>query len=356
MIQTQPINDQKLIDIFKKVLSSLWEKEQNVISRRIWLTWERETLQSIWNSFSPNITRERVRQIEDSWIKKMGRIIKATDLTVIQDKSKEIIDLHSWLITKDKLINTLIRELNLKPDINSSVLEIVIQADYNIIKSKPKLWVRTYFSIPNIGKKEVDSIHIESLKILKRKSDVMNKETLYGMIKDTLSNSIKWLNIVLIDNVVDIFEDLVKWEDSLIWLASWKILNPKTLKDKAFYVLKKDKVPMHFVDISNKITVYLWDKVKINTIHNELIRNNEFILIGRGIYALKEWGFTPWTIINVITDILTKNKDPMTTEDIIKEVLKVRNVKRTTIYMNLQNKKVIERVWRNFYQLKNNKK
>jgi hypothetical protein len=34
----------------------------------------------------------------------------------------------------------------------------------------------------------------------------------------------------------------------------------------------------------------------------------------------------------------------MTTEDIIKEVLKVRNVKRTTIYMNLQNKKVIERV------------
>ncbi|MFA5917289.1 MAG: sigma factor-like helix-turn-helix DNA-binding protein [Candidatus Gracilibacteria bacterium] len=356
MIQTQPINDQKLIDIFKKVLSSLGEKEQNVISRRIGLTGERETLQSIGNSFSPNITRERVRQIEDSGIKKMGRIIKATDLTVIQDKSKEIIDLHSGLITKDKLINTLIKELNLKSDINSSVLEIVIQADYNIIKSKPKLGVRTYFSIPNIGKKEVDSIHSESLKILKRKSDVMNKETLYGMIKDTLSSSIKGLNIVLIDNVVDIFEDIVKGEDSLIGLASWKILNPKTLKDKAFYVLKKDKVPMHFVDISNKITVYLGDKVKINTIHNELIRNNEFILIGRGIYALKEWGFTPGTIINVITDILTKNKDPMTTEDIIKEVLKVRNVKRTTIYMNLQNKKVIERVGRNYYQLKSNKK
>ena len=356
MIQTQPINDQKLIDIFKKVLGSLWGKEQNVISRRIWLNWERETLQSIWNSFSPNITRERVRQIEDSWIKKMGRIIKATDLTVIQDKSIEIIDLHSGLITRDKLINTIIRELNLKSDINASVLEIVIQADYNIVKSKPKLWVRTYFSIPNIGRKEVDAIHIEALKVLKRKSDVMDKETLYNMIKDSLSSSIKWLNIVLIDNVVDIFEDIVKWEDSLIWLASWKILNPKTLKDKAFYVLKKDKVPMHFVDISNKITAYLWDKVKINTIHNELIRNEEFILIGRGIYALKEWGFTPWTIINVITDILTKNKDPMTTEDIIKEVLKIRNVKRTTIYMNLQNKKVIERVWRNYYQLKSSKK
>jgi len=43
--------------------------------------------------------------------------------------------------------------------------------------------------------------------------------------------------------------------------------------------MKKEKVPMHFVDIANKITEYLGDKVKVNTIHNELIRNEEFILI-----------------------------------------------------------------------------
>lgn len=42
----------------------------------------------------------------------------------------------------------------------------------------------------------------------------------------------------------------------------------------------------------------------------------------------------------------------MNTEDITNKVLKVRNVKKTTIYMNLQNKKVIERVGRNFYQIK----
>jgi len=352
MRQSQLISDQKLIDIFKKVLASLWEKEQNVISRRIWLVWKKETLQSIWNSFSPHITRERVRQIEDSWIKKMWRIIRATDLTIIQDKAREIVTLHSWLITRDKLINTIIKDLNLKSTINSWVLEIIIQADYNIDKSKPKLWMRTYFSAPNIWRKEVTAIHNELLKILKKKWDVMEKEVIYNMVKDTLISNIKWLNIVLIDSVVDIFEDMVKWEDSLVWLSTWKILNPKTLKDKAYYVLKKERIPLHFVDISNKITEYLWDKVKVNTIHNELIRNNEFILIWRWIYALKEWWFTPWTIINVICDILTKNKDPMSTEDIIKEVLKIRNVKKTTIYMNLQNKKVIERVWRNFYKLK----
>lgn len=348
----QAISDQRLVEVFKKVLNSLWEKEQNVISRRIGLSWERETLQWIGNSFHPNITRERVRQIEDSWIKKMGRIIKATDLTVIQDKAREVIELHSWLITRDKLINTIIQELELKNSINSYILEIVIQADYDIIKSKPKIWARTYFSIPSIGKKEVDSIHLETVKILKRKKDVMDKETLYNMVKETLSNSIKDINIVLIDNVLDVFEDIVKWEETLIGLASWKILNPKTLKDKAVYVLKKEKVPMHFVDISNKITEYLWDKVKVNTIHNELIRNTDFVLIGRWIYALKEWGFVPGTVIDVIAEVLQKRAEPMTTEDIIKEVLKVRDVKKTTIYMNLQNKKVIERVWRNYYQLK----
>lgn len=348
----QVINDQRLVEVFKKVLGSLWEKEQNVISRRIGLTWERETLQWIWNSFSPNITRERVRQIEDSWIKKMGRIIKATDLTVIQDKAREIIELHSGLITRDKLINTIIKELELKNNINSSIIEIVIQADYDIVKSKPKLGARTYFSVPSIGKKEVDSIHSETVKILKRKKDVMDRESLYNMVNETLSNNVKWINIVLIDNVLDVFEDIVKWEETLIGLASWKILNPKTLKDKAVYVLKKEKVPMHFVDISNKITEYLWDKVKVNTIHNELIRNTDFVLIGRWIYALKEWWFVPGTVIDVIWEVLQKNWEPMTTEDIIKEVLKVRNVKKTTIYMNLQNKKVIERVWRNYYQLK----
>jgi len=108
--------------------------------------------------------------------------------------------------------------------------------------------------------------------------------------------------------------------------------------------MKKEKVPMHFVDISNKITEYLGETVKVNTIHNELIRNEEFVLIGRGLYALKEWGFKSGTVIDVITDVLKKKGEAMSTEDIIKSVLKVRDVKKTTIYMNLQNRAVIKRV------------
>jgi len=335
---------------FKDIIESLSEKEKIVISERVWLNWERKTLQYIGASFSPSITRERVRQIEDSGIKKIWRIIKSSTLYDIQNKARDIIKLHWNLISKEKLINNIIKELSLDPSINANILETIIQADVEISKSKPKLGTKTYFYFPTISKSLIEQIHKEGVKILKKKKDVMRKIDLYEQIKHNIWDTT--ISNVLIDNIMDVFDDVVDGEENLIGLSKWKILNPKTLKDKAIYVMKKQKVPMHFVDISNKITEYLWDEVKINTIHNELIRNNEFVLIGRGLYALKEWGFKPGTVIDVIIDVLNKNWEPMSTEDIIKAVLKVRNVKKTTIYMNLQNKDVIERVGRNYYDVK----
>ncbi|MCD5375387.1 hypothetical protein LR010_02990 [Candidatus Gracilibacteria bacterium] len=338
--------------LFSGVLESLSEKERVVIERRIGLSGTKETLQNIGNSFKPSITRERVRQIEDAGIKKVGRIIKATELSAIQDIAREVMSHHGGVLTREKLIAALINSMSLSKEINAHILEVIVQSDFEIVKSKPRLGTQTYFTLPNVSRKSIDAVHKDALKILKRKKDVMERSELYAQIIDNVKDEVGALDNVFIDSALDIFDDLVKGEEVLIGLTRWKILNPKTLKDKAIYVMKKEKVPMHFIDISNKISDYLGESVKINTIHNELIRNEEFILIGRGIYALKEWGFKPGTVLDVILDILGKNGGPMTTEDIIKKVLKVRNVKKTTIYMNLQNKKAIERVGRNFYTAK----
>ncbi len=345
------LNNKSIVRSFEEILKSLSEKERSVIERRVWLNWEKETLQNIWNSFSPSITRERVRQIEDSWIKKIGRIIKATLLTKIQERAMHFIEMHGWVISKDKLVNKIIKDLELESDINSGVLEFIVQSDYEIKKSKQKLWCKIYFFLPSISKQSIESIHKEALKILKKKKDVITKEKLYENIAENLKSENRY-SLTFIDSCLELFEDIIFGENDLVWLTKWKILNPKTLKDKAIYVMKKEKVPMHFVDISNKITDMLEEKVKVNTIHNELIRNSEFVLIWRWIYALKEWWFNPGTVLDVIVDALERSWEPMSTEDITKEVLKTRNVKQTTIYMNLQNKKVIERVGRNYYQLK----
>jgi len=348
---TQILNNKNITSSFSEILNSLSEKEKKVIEKRVGLFSEKETLQNIGNSFNPSITRERVRQIEESWIKKIWRIVKATLLKDIQSTSKKYLELHGWVISKDKLINILIKDLNLDKDVNAWILEVIIQSDFDIKKSKQKLNCKIYFSLPNVNKQTIEAVHKEALKILKKKKDIIEKTTLYEMISNNLKTKEK-LSLAFIDSILDLFEDIVFGEENLVGLTKWKILNPKTLKDKAVYIMKKAKVPMHFVDISNKITDMLWENVKVNTIHNELIRNKEFVLIGRWIYALKEWGFVPGTVLDVIINILEKKWEPMNTEEITKEVLKTRNVKQTTIYMNLQNKDKIERVWRNYYQVK----
>ena len=353
MQNTNLLLDQKeIVTTFKDILKSLSDKEKLVIEKRIWLDWEKQTLQNIGDSFSPAITRERVRQIEDSGIKKIGRIIKATELSQIQDFAKQVLKDHAGLLVKDKLINAIIQNIVLQKEVNASIIETIIMSDFDLIKSKPKLGTHTYFYLPEVGKKSIELIHKEAVSILKKKKDVMDKNSLYELIKLNLKD-ITTFKTVFIDGVMDIFEDIVKGEENLIGLTKWKILNPKTLKDKAVYILRKEKIPMHFVSIANKITEKMGESVKVNTVHNELIRNEDFVLVGRGIYALKDWGiYKPGAVIDVIVDVMKKHWEAMSTEEVIAKVLKVRKVKSSTIYMNLQNRKLIQRVGRNYYQLK----
>lgn len=336
--------------VFDSILDSLAEKERAVISRRIGLTGERETLQEIGDTYG--ITRERVRQIEDVGIKKIGRIMRSSPLMKIQESGENMLKLHGGVMTRDRLVSAIIADIGFQHAVNENVIDVLLQADFNLQRSKPQLGTRTYYHFPEIQKKTIESIHKEAVKLLKKKNDIIENAPFYEMIKINLFAQFGKIEPIMIDSVMDIYLDIVKGEEKFIGLEKWKILNPSTLKDKAIYVLKKKKEPMHFLDIAHAITEYFSEPVKISTIHNELIRNTEFVLIWRGIYVLKEWWYRDGTVLDVILDIFNKAKTPLSTEEITSRVLKIRKVKTTTIYMNLQNKKYIERVGRNLYQAK----
>ena len=91
--------------------------------------------------------------------------------------------------------------------------------------------------------------------------------------------------------------------------------------------------------------------VTIQAIHNELIKDPRFVLIGRGIYALDSWGYKKGTVSDIIVEIMKKAKKPLTREEIVKEVLHARKVKETTILLNLQNKNLFIKVDKNSYTL-----
>jgi DNA-directed RNA polymerase delta subunit len=133
-------------------------------------------------------------------------------------------------------------------------------------------------------------------------------------------------------------------------LMAWRHINPKSIRDKALIVLRREEKPMHFVDIAKKIMESHFDhkKVTVQAVHNELIRYPHFVLVGRGLYALKEWGYEDGTVTDIIEALLRK-KSPMTKQDIIKGVLKQRRVKKGTISLNLQKNPHFVRVGRAVY-------
>jgi len=90
----------------------------------------------------------------------------------------------------------------------------------------------------------------------------------------------------------------------------------------------------------------------VQTVHNELIKDSRFVLVGRGIYALEEWGYYPGQVKDVILRVLREERKPITKEEILEKVLEQRLVKENTILLNLSNKKYFERDVQGKYKVK----
>ena len=118
------------------------------------------------------------------------------------------------------------------------------------------------------------------------------------------------------------------------------------MKDKIYLVLKKEGKPLHFNDITELINKVKFDRRKAYapTVHNELILNDDFVLVGRGIYALEEWGYKPGVVSDVLIKILKKSDDPLSRDELVKKVLEQRVVRKNTIHLALTDKAKFKRL------------
>jgi predicted Zn-ribbon and HTH transcriptional regulator len=139
-----------------------------------------------------------------------------------------------------------------------------------------------------------------------------------------------------------------------LWgLAKWPSVNPKNIRDKIFVILEAQKEPMHFSEIAEHIRDGEFSRRDVTTqaIHNELIKDKRFVLIGRGIYALDSWGFKQGTVSDIIASVLKDAGEPLYRDEIVKRVLEKRKVKETTVLLNLQSKPEFKRVAKATYTL-----
>ncbi len=320
------------------------DREREIISRRFGLFDRKETLEQIGELLG--ITRERVRQLEKAILTKLKAAAKEGKLTSVNELQgilKEAINDRGGIVritelgaylTKDNskidqaqvyFVAEMCPELIVVPDSDFFYQSVGILAlhDTNKIKELVDMIVATIKKLGSQAKIE---------KITEETGSELGSQRVRALA--STSKQLATLN--------------GKWG-----LIKWPTVNPKNIRDKIYVILKEHGSPMHFNEISLAIKKSEFKRKDVTTqaIHNELIKDKRFVLIGRGIYALKEWGYEKGTVADIIEDVLKKAQKPLHRDEIIKEVLKSRFVKETTILLNLQGKPQFKRVAKATYGL-----
>lgn len=353
-------------DIVGHILNNLSYKEREVIKRRFALDGqEKQTLEKIGKQH--NITRERIRQIQAAAIKKINEMksIQA-DLDRVGNTVKRVLSEYGGIMEETHFLDELLMYTENNPEYRQATIFIVSQLLHDHIekiKSNEKLLDGWKLKIAQLDLAHeiidvLQEIITKDKKLLKMEEIIerfkshsyfeTSREKIQSGISSALSNDefndeklkkliYSYLRIsnALNNNILD------EWG-----LAHWPEVTPKRMSDKVYLVLRKVVKPMHFTEITKTINEEKFDKkiAYAATIHNELILDDRFVLVGRGIYALKEWGYKEGTVSEVIADVLQEAGHPMEKDQIVEAVLKRRMVKTSTIYLALTNKNLFKRV------------
>lgn len=328
----------------KGVVSSIErDREQEIISRRFGLYDRKETLEQIGELLG--ITRERVRQLEKVVVAKLKTVSTNGELKDVVAAEQAILDIlnkHSGVMRISELASIMTVGAS-KIDQSRIFFLSELAPKISVIEESDH-----YFNA--VG---VRSIHDE-----KKIRDLTNKivETIKKIGKPATITAIA--QAAVIEDVAQAAA-LAKTSKYLAelngqWgLTKWPMVNPKNIRDKIYVILHERGSHMHFNEIAEAIRKSEFKRKDVTTqaIHNELIKDKRFVLIGRGIYALQEWGYKKGTVADMIAEVLRDAGEPLHRDEIVKRVLKMRYVKETTILLNLQGKPQFKRVAKATYAL-----
>lgn len=320
------------------------EREREIITRRFGLYDRRETLEQIGELLG--ITRERVRQLEKAILIRLkvaaedgkAEIVMTLEKAFIRELSElgriaRVSDLADSLLgrTSDQRERAHVGFIaELAPGLT------VVNENDNYHHS---VGIREYGDEKKI-RHEVDAI----VSAIKKHGEPLTIEELH--------NQLGYEHPTYVKALASVSKLLAHLKDN--WgLVKWPTVNPKNIRDKIFVILTENNKPMHFSAIAKSIKDSSFKRKDVTTqaIHNELIKDKRFVLIGRGIYALDTWGFSKGTVADIIADVLRKSPEPLHRDEIVKRVLKSRQVKETTILLNLQSKSEFKRVAKATYTL-----
>ena len=323
-------------NITRQLVSSLKERTKDIVVQRFGLGDEdKKTLEAIGDKYG--ITRERIRQITNFAINSIKQHPSFEAHQNVFSEIKNIIEQKGKILSERDILETLTGDPELE---NHIYFLLVLGDDFHKLKEDDEFHHRWTVDLDSAEKvhRALRLLHdeINESDLIPEKNIVANiKKIAEELLEEEVEDEIAriWLNMSKIVGA----NSLGDWGHS-----SSPSIKPRGVRDLAFLVLRKEGTPMHFIEVAKKISSYFERGANPATVHNELIKDGRFVLVGRGLYALNEWGYKYGTVRDVIKFIL-KSEGPASKEEIIKRVLKERYVKENTILVNLQNRDYFRR-------------
>ena len=319
------------------------EREREIITRRFGLFDRKETLEQIGELLG--ITRERVRQLEKAILIRLKIAAEEGDIPAIRTVER--------LIVRDLSENGRIGRVNdiaerLSPGKTAAIrthIAFIAELSPRLTTINETDNYHQGISIAENGDEKKIRSNIDTIvKTIKKHGEPIDIETLHGMLTYESPAQVRAL--------ASLSKQLASLKD--VWgLTKWPTVNPKNIRDKIYVILVGNGKPLHFSEIAKAIKTSDFKRKNVTTqaIHNELIKDKRFVLIGRGIYALQEWGYSRGTVSEIIANVLKDAGEPLHRDEIVRRVLKSRRVKETTILLNLQSKPEFKRVAKATYAL-----
>ena len=326
--------------IVTELLKTLNDREKEVLTKRYSLKGEKKaTLEGIGKKHG--ITRERVRQIESIAIKKAKSIAdKLNEIEELKTSVNDLLDQYLGILGEKTLITKVLSDEENIEDycITKFLIEKLLNEDYDIKKEDNEF--TTAYRKKNHNWAEFYDAVKKIIQIFEKYSEPVPEDKLWNLYEKEADINFKNNNISddILLNYLIMSKKIEKNPLGELGLANWKSIIPKRMSDKIKLVMKNLEKPLHFREIAEEINKMNFDKKVAHpaTIHNELILDDDYVLVGRGIYALKKWGYEPGKVSDVVERIL-KKEGPLAKKELIKKVLEKKLVKKTTINLAIVN-------------------
>jgi len=323
--------------IVKRLLSSLPERSRVVLESRFGLgaNPERVTLEAIGKRYG--ITRERVRQIENHALGLLKRSPAFAEADAAFHELERIIDGLGGIVCESDLLNFITPD----PSMQNHIYFLLVLGDPFKYRKEDDEAERCWYVDTELANKVAGALK----RLYAGLSDedlIPEGEMISRFLKELQDINDKHRNTEVLKRWLSISKKIGKNPLGEWGQAHSPNVKTKGIRDFAYLAVKKHGSPLHFREVSSLIEKMFNRAAHVATTHNELIKDNRFVLVGRGMYALKEWGYTSGVVRDVIREVLRKD-GPLTREQIIEKVLKERHVKPGTVAVNLQNQKYFKR-------------